>query len=342
MNLEAAAFPDAAPGHLVRCADRRGDPPLAARRAGRLDARSRKRESPQEPSPFADELSRRGGAPVSLRLGAPGDAARALAQGRASGEGWPRPGSSRSTTSATSACSSKTCSCSRASRYARPASGEEALHLLEREALRRRRHRPRDARAVGGGAGRAREGARARPGRDRRDQRRRRAHRRRRDAARRQRLPAEAARSHAARALARRHPAAQAAAPGARVADGREPRVPRRSSRSTSATLALFSTLAIEPLADRIVEGLCLETRAQGGVAWVARADDAGRLRLAAARGLVRVEREPEEIALDALPAGLEALRKPEAAPFAVESRRRIRARRAARATRAACSASCA
>jgi diguanylate cyclase (GGDEF)-like protein len=84
-------------------------------------------------------------------------------------------------------------------------------------------------------------------------------------------------------------------------------------------TLALFSTLAIEPLADRIVEALCLETRAQGGVAWVARSDDAGRLRLATARGLVRVEREPEEIALDALPAGLEALRKPEAAPFEVE-----------------------
>jgi len=84
-------------------------------------------------------------------------------------------------------------------------------------------------------------------------------------------------------------------------------------------TLALFSTLAIEPLADRIVEALCLETRAQGGVAWVARADDAGRLRLATARGLVRVEREPEEIALDALPAGLEALCRPEATPFAVE-----------------------
>ncbi len=84
-------------------------------------------------------------------------------------------------------------------------------------------------------------------------------------------------------------------------------------------TLALFSTLSIEPLADRIVEALCLETRAQGGVAWVARADDARRLRLATARGLVRVEREPEEIALDALPAGLEALCRPDATPFMVE-----------------------
>jgi two-component system, cell cycle response regulator len=85
-------------------------------------------------------------------------------------------------------------------------------------------------------------------------------------------------------------------------------------------TLALFATLAIEPLADRIVEGLCLEARAQGGVAWLASADDAGNLRLAAARGLVRVEREAEEIALDALPAELAPLRRPEARPFPIDT----------------------
>lgn len=85
-------------------------------------------------------------------------------------------------------------------------------------------------------------------------------------------------------------------------------------------TLALFSTLAVEPLADRIVEGLCLEMRAQGGVAWIARPDDARRLRLVAARGLVRVEREPEELPLDALPAELASLLRPEASPFAIES----------------------
>ena len=84
-------------------------------------------------------------------------------------------------------------------------------------------------------------------------------------------------------------------------------------------TLALFSTLAIEPLADRIVEGLCLELRAQGGVAWLARSDDPGRLRLAAARGLVRVDREPEEIALDATPPELAGLHRPEASPFEME-----------------------
>jgi diguanylate cyclase (GGDEF)-like protein len=81
-------------------------------------------------------------------------------------------------------------------------------------------------------------------------------------------------------------------------------------------TLALFSTLSLEPLADRIVEGLCLETRAEGGVAWLVRPDDPARLRLASSRGLVRVEGEPEEIALDALPAGLDALHTPDGMPF--------------------------
>jgi len=82
-------------------------------------------------------------------------------------------------------------------------------------------------------------------------------------------------------------------------------------------TMALFSTLAVEPLADRIVEGLCLEARAQGGIAWLARTDDPTRLRLAAARGLVRVEREAEELSLEALPADLEPLLRPDATVFA-------------------------
>jgi FixJ family two-component response regulator/GGDEF domain-containing protein len=83
-------------------------------------------------------------------------------------------------------------------------------------------------------------------------------------------------------------------------------------------TLALFSTLSLEPLADRIVEGLCLEVRAEGGVVWVARADDPARLRLASSRGLVDLGHEPEEIALDALPAGLDALHTPDGMPFEV------------------------
>jgi FixJ family two-component response regulator/GGDEF domain-containing protein len=81
-------------------------------------------------------------------------------------------------------------------------------------------------------------------------------------------------------------------------------------------TLALFATLSLEPLADRIVEGLCLEMRAEGGIAWLARADDPARLRLAAARGLVRVEREPEELPVEGLPAELAPLRDVDAPPF--------------------------
>jgi CheY-like chemotaxis protein/GGDEF domain-containing protein len=72
--------------------------------------------------------------------------------------------------------------------------------------------------------------------------------------------------------------------------------------------MGLFSTLALEPLCERIVEGLCLETRAQGGVLWIARDDDGGRLRLGSVRGLVRVEEEPEEVVLDSDAAGLPAL----------------------------------
>jgi diguanylate cyclase (GGDEF)-like protein len=73
--------------------------------------------------------------------------------------------------------------------------------------------------------------------------------------------------------------------------------------------LGLLSTLSLEALADRIVEGFCLETHAHGGVLWLARETDPRRLRLAAVRGLVRLEDEPEELALDAL--------APELAPLA-------------------------
>jgi diguanylate cyclase (GGDEF)-like protein len=66
--------------------------------------------------------------------------------------------------------------------------------------------------------------------------------------------------------------------------------------------LGIFSTLSIEPLAVRIVEALCLETRAQGGVLWVAGEGDSEELDLAAARGLVRLADEPETIALSELP----------------------------------------
>jgi diguanylate cyclase (GGDEF)-like protein len=75
--------------------------------------------------------------------------------------------------------------------------------------------------------------------------------------------------------------------------------------------LGLFATLSLESLADRVVEGLCLETHAHGGVLWLGRDGDPERLRLAGVRGLVRPEEEPEEIALDALPPELVPLLEP-------------------------------
>lgn len=58
----------------------------------------------------------------------------------------------------------------------------------------------------------------------------------------------------------------------------------------------LFTTLSVEPLAERIVEGLCLDTRAQTGVLWAAEEPGGSTLHLAGARGLVRIEDEPESI----------------------------------------------
>jgi len=72
--------------------------------------------------------------------------------------------------------------------------------------------------------------------------------------------------------------------------------------------LGLHATLSLEPLADRIVEGLCLETHAQGGVLWIAHQDDESRLRLVGVRGLVHVEDEPEELRATGLPKEMEAL----------------------------------
>lgn len=64
---------------------------------------------------------------------------------------------------------------------------------------------------------------------------------------------------------------------------------------------SLFSTLSLEPLAERLVEGLCLETRAQGGVLWVADELGGSRLRLVGLRGLIRVDEEPRELVLERL-----------------------------------------
>jgi FixJ family two-component response regulator/GGDEF domain-containing protein len=56
----------------------------------------------------------------------------------------------------------------------------------------------------------------------------------------------------------------------------------------------LFSTLALEPLGERLVEGLCLETRAQGGVLWIVEDLEDTRFKLQSARGIIRIDEEPE------------------------------------------------
>ena len=61
----------------------------------------------------------------------------------------------------------------------------------------------------------------------------------------------------------------------------------------------LFSTLAVEPLAERLIDGLCLETRAQSGVLWVAEKLGSNTLHLVGARGLVRVDGEPAMVGLE-------------------------------------------
>ncbi|MCZ6463367.1 MAG: response regulator [Proteobacteria bacterium] len=70
----------------------------------------------------------------------------------------------------------------------------------------------------------------------------------------------------------------------------------------------LFSTLSLEPLAERIIEGLCLETRAQGGVVWLAQDSGETRFRLMGARGLIRVDEEPEEMDIERLGAEFQPL----------------------------------
>jgi len=63
----------------------------------------------------------------------------------------------------------------------------------------------------------------------------------------------------------------------------------------------LFSTLSVEPLAERLIEGLCLETRAQSGVLWLAEDIGEPRMVLSSARGLVRMDEETEDLRADRL-----------------------------------------
>ncbi len=60
----------------------------------------------------------------------------------------------------------------------------------------------------------------------------------------------------------------------------------------------LHSTLSVAPLAERLIEGLCLETRAQSGVLWAAEDPGCEQLELVGARGLVRGDSEPESVSI--------------------------------------------
>jgi diguanylate cyclase (GGDEF)-like protein len=72
--------------------------------------------------------------------------------------------------------------------------------------------------------------------------------------------------------------------------------------------LSLFSSLSLDALADRLVEVLCLETDAHGGVVWLARLNQPRLLRLAGVGGLVRVDEEHPELDAGDLPEGLREL----------------------------------
>lgn len=67
--------------------------------------------------------------------------------------------------------------------------------------------------------------------------------------------------------------------------------------------VGLFGTLALQPLAERTVEALCVETGAQSGVMWVRESEESESLRLIAARGLVQVANEMEHLDPERLPA---------------------------------------
>ena len=66
--------------------------------------------------------------------------------------------------------------------------------------------------------------------------------------------------------------------------------------------LGLFSCLSVESLSQKLLEGLCNETGAQGGVLWLGSEDDPGQLSLFGARGLVRVEEERSSLSRSDLP----------------------------------------
>ncbi len=80
--------------------------------------------------------------------------------------------------------------------------------------------------------------------------------------------------------------------------------------------IALFRATSLEALSERVLDGLCRETGAQGGVLWWQAEDAPAELRLVAAHGLVRLEEEREQLSESALP---QALRESGAATALVD-----------------------
>lgn len=75
--------------------------------------------------------------------------------------------------------------------------------------------------------------------------------------------------------------------------------------------IGLCATTSLDAVTERIVEILCLETRSQSGLLWVASDDASGELRLAAAAGAAKPAEEPESIVPSDLAPGMEALGEP-------------------------------
>lgn len=75
--------------------------------------------------------------------------------------------------------------------------------------------------------------------------------------------------------------------------------------------VGLCSTLEIAPLTERLLEGLCLETQAMGGLLWLAAEEPPDSLRLCCARGTAKPEGLPATALASAPPAGLERLGEP-------------------------------
>jgi len=70
-------------------------------------------------------------------------------------------------------------------------------------------------------------------------------------------------------------------------------------------SIGFFTRLSVPALAEHVVEAMCIETEAQSGVLWAVSDDKPHQLALAAARGLVRIEEEPEVVDIGEIPVQL-------------------------------------